>query len=207
MRNKFICNNPLVAHKLAFIRNKDTQTKVFRETISEIGALLTYEVAKTFKTKVVDIQTPLAYTKCNVLEKGIVIVPILRAGLGMVEGIHNMIPQAKIGHIGLYRRDDLSIATYFEKLPYDISKSVVLLVDPMLATGASAVSAIDILKSHQATEIIFVGLVGCPQGIKTLHDAHPDVDIYLAACDEILDKNGYIIPGLGDCGDRIFGTK
>ena len=207
MKNVYICNNPLVEHKLAFIRNKNTDTKLFRETVSEIGALITYEVSKTFKVKDIVVKTPICDANCKILLKKVVIVPILRAGLGMVEGIHNMIPQAKIGHIGLYRKDDLSIATYFEKLPKDISESTVLLVDPMLATGASAIEAVNILKKSGVSDITFVGLVGCPEGVSNFHSIHPDVNIYLAAYDEKLNENGYIVPGLGDCGDRIFGTK
>lgn len=203
-----VLNHPLIDHKLALIRDKNTGSKDFRETVSEIGMLITYEISRDFKTVDVEVETPMAKTICKVLGKPIVIVPILRAGLGMVHGIHSIIPQAKIGHIGVYRDEEtLQPHEYFAKFPKDIKESTVLLVDPMLATGGSAIASITMLKKRGVTDIRFVGIVGCPEGVKKLQLAHPDVDIYLAALDEKLNKNSYIVPGLGDAGDRLFGTK
>ncbi len=203
-----VLNHPLIDHKLALIRDKNTGSKDFRETVSEIGMLITYEISRDFKTVDVEVETPMAKTICKVLGKPIVIVPILRAGLGMVHGIHSIIPQAKIGHIGVYRDEEtFQPHEYFAKFPKDIKESTVLLVDPMLATGGSAIASITMLKKRGVTDIRFVGIVGCPEGVKKLQLAHPDVDIYLAALDEKLDKNSYIVPGLGDAGDRLFGTK
>ena len=188
MSKVFICDHPLIYDKMARIRDKNTGTKEFRENVSEIAALITYEVTRDLKTKLVDIFTPITKMKTKILDEPIVIVPILRAGLGMIDGIQKIIPTAKIGHIGLYRDDKtLKPHNYFSKFPKEIVKSQVILVDPMLATGNSAVEAINILKNLQET--------------------HPDVDIFLACCDEKLNQDGYIIPGLGDCGDRLFGTK
>jgi len=203
-----VLNHPLIDHKLALIRDKNTGSKDFRETVSEIGMLITYEISRDFKTVDVEVETPMAKTICKVLGKPIVIVPILRAGLGMVHGIHSIIPQAKIGHIGVYRDEEtFQPHEYFAKFPKDIKESTVLLVDPMLATGGSAIASITMLKKRGVTDIRFVGIVGCPEGVKKLQLAHPDVDIYLAALDDKLDKNSYIVPGLGDAGDRLFGTK
>ncbi|MDL2292883.1 uracil phosphoribosyltransferase [Acholeplasma sp. OttesenSCG-928-E16] len=208
MSKVLILNHPLIDHKMAIIRDKNTSTKDFRENVSEIGALITYEITRNLETIKKEVETPIKKTEVKVLSKPVVIVPILRAGLGMVDGIHNIIPTAKIGHIGLYRDETtLEPHTYYQKFPDEIKEGVILLVDPMLATGGSAVAAIDILKKHQAKQIIYVGLVGCPEGVKRLSEAHPDVDIYLAALDEKLNSDGYIVPGLGDCGDRLFGTK
>ncbi|MDD2574860.1 MAG: uracil phosphoribosyltransferase [Acholeplasmataceae bacterium] len=203
-----ILKHPLIDHKLALIRDKNTGSKDFRETVSEIGMLITYEISRDFKTVEVEVETPMAKTTCRMLEKPVVIVPILRAGLGMVNGIHSIIPQAKIGHIGVYRDEEtFQPHEYFAKFPKDIKESTVLLVDPMLATGGSADASITMLKKRGVTDIRFVGIVGCPEGVHKLQQAHPDVDIYLAALDEKLDKNSYIVPGLGDAGDRLFGTK
>jgi uracil phosphoribosyltransferase len=203
-----VLNHPLIDHKMSQVRDKNTNTKAFRETVSEIGALITYEITRDFKTTPKTIETPMAVMTAYELEKPVVIVPILRAGLGMVDGIHNIIPNAKIGHIGLYRDEEtLEPKAYYQKFPKTITDSVVLVVDPMLATGGSASYAIDVLKQHGVIDIRYVGLVGCPEGIKRLQKDHPDVSIYLAALDEKLDENGYIVPGLGDCGDRLFGTK
>ncbi len=207
-QNTTIIDHPLIRHKLSKVRDKNTNTKDFRELISEIGGLMAYEITRNLETVPKMIETPIATAQVEVLAKDIVIVPILRAGLGMVDGITNLIPNAKVGHIGLYRDEEtLEPHTYYAKFPKELSKATVLLVDPMLATGGSALAAIDILKAHGATNIIYVGLVGTPIGIKLLNDKHPDVSIYLAAKDEVLNENGYIVPGLGDCGDRIFGTK
>jgi len=203
-----VLNHPLIDHKMSQVRDKHTNMKAFRETVSEIGALITYEITRDFKTTPKTIETPMAVMTAYELEKPVVIVPILRAGLGMVDGIHNIIPNAKIGHIGLYRDEEtLEPKSYYQKFPKTVTDSVVLVVDPMLATGGSASYAIDVLKKHGVLDIRYVGLVGCPEGIQRLQKDHPDVSIYLAALDEKLDKNGYIVPGLGDCGDRLFGTK
>ena len=203
-----ILNHPLIEHKMAKIRDKKTGTKDFREAFSEIGLLLTYEISRDFKTVPKTVETPLMETTAYVLEKPVVIVPILRAGLGMVDGIHRIIPQAKIGHVGLYRDEEtLQPHEYFAKFPAEIKESTVLVVDPMLATGGSAAACITLLKRRGVTDIRFVGIVGCPEGVKFLQKEHPDVDIYLAAMDEGLNERGYIYPGLGDCGDRLFGTK
>ena len=203
-----ILNHPLIDHKMTKIRDKNTGTKDFREAVSEIGLLLTYEISRDFKMVPTVIETPLMQTTTHVLEKPVVIVPILRAGLGMVEGIHRIIPQAKIGHVGLYRDEEtLQPHEYFAKFPPEIKESTVLVVDPMLATGGSAAAAITLLKRRGVKDIRFVGIVGCPEGVSFLQKAHPDVDIYLAAMDEGLNEKGYIYPGLGDCGDRLFGTK
>jgi uracil phosphoribosyltransferase len=208
MSKVVVFNHPLIQHKLSIIRNKDTDTKTFRENVNEIGSLVTYEVTRDLETKEVEIETPIAKTKALVLAKDVVIIPILRAGLGMVDGIQNVIPTAKIGHIGLYRDEEtLMPHEYYLKFPKEIVNATVLVVDPMLATGGSAVAAINQVKKTGAKDIRFVGLVGCPEGIKVLQDAHPDVDIYMVSIDPVLNEVGYIVPGLGDCGDRLFGTK
>ncbi|ABX80832.1 uracil phosphoribosyltransferase [Acholeplasma laidlawii] len=203
-----VLNHPLIDHKMALIRDKNTSTKTFRETVGEIGALITYEITKDLETVEIEVETPIQKTICRQLKKQLVIVPILRAGLGMVNGIHDMVPSAKIGHIGLYRDEkSLEPVSYYAKFPTDILDGVVLVVDPMLATGGSATAAITELKNRGAKDVRFVGLVGCPEGVKRLQMDHPDVPIYLAALDEKLNEVGYIVPGLGDAGDRLFGTK
>lgn len=208
MSKVVILNHPLINHKMAKIRDKRTGTKEFRESVSEVGGLITYEITRDFTTRPIVVETPICETTAYELDKHVVIVPILRAGLGMVEGIHNMIPTAKIGHIGLYRDEEtLEPQVYYKKFPKDIIDGVVLVVDPMLATAGSACKAIEILKAHGATDIRYVGLVGCPEGVSRLQKEHPDVPIYLAAMDSHLNEVGYIVPGLGDCGDRLFGTK
>lgn len=208
MSKVIVLNHPLIDHKMAKIRDKNTGTKEFRESVSEVGGLITYEITRDFQTVEKTIETPICEMQAKELAKQIVIVPILRAGLGMVEGIHNIIPTAKIGHIGLYR-DEVSLEpqVYYSKFPEIIKDSVVLVVDPMLATGGSASKAIEIIKKTGAKDIRYVGLVGCPEGVKRIQDDHPDVAIYLAALDSHLNEKGYIVPGLGDCGDRLFGTK
>lgn len=208
MSKLIVLNHPLIDHKMAKIRDKHTGTKEFRESVSEVGGLITYEITRDFQTVEKTIETPICGMQAKELAKQVVIVPILRAGLGMVEGIHNIIPTAKIGHIGLYR-DEVSLEpqVYYSKFPEVIKDSVVLVVDPMLATGGSASKAIDIIKKTGAKDIRYVGLVGCPEGVKRIQDDHPDVAIYLAALDSHLNEKGYIVPGLGDCGDRLFGTK
>lgn len=203
-----VFDHPLIQHKLTIIRDKNTSTKTFRENVNEIGSLVTYEVTRDFKVKTVEIETPITKTKANTLAKDVVIVPILRAGLGMVDGIQNVIPTAKVGHIGLYRDETtLRPQKYYSKFPEETKQATVLIVDPMLATGHSAIAAIDEVKAYGAKDIRFVGIVGCPEGIETLQKAHPDVDIYIVSIDEKLNDKGYIVPGLGDCGDRLFGTK
>lgn len=203
-----VLNHPLIHHKLALIRDEKTGTKDFRETVSEIGMLMAYEVTRNLPTKKVLVKTPVGIAEAYTLAKEVVIVPILRAGLGMVDGITTLIPTAKVGHLGLYRDEKtLEPHEYYAKFPSIITEASVLIVDPMLATGGSVKHAIDILKARGVKDISYVGLVGAPEGVRRIQQCHPDVDIYLAALDEKLNENGYIIPGLGDCGDRLFGTK
>ena len=203
-----IFNHPLMHQKLAIIRDEETGTKDFREVVSEIGMLMAYEVTRDWSTVDIDVKTPMGIAKCKKLEKDVVIVPILRAGLGMVDGITRLIPTAKVGHVGLYRDETtLEPHEYYAKFPPKITEANVLVVDPMLATGGSAIHAIDVLKRRGVTNISYVGLVGAPEGDKALQKAHPDVNIFLASLDEKLNEIGYIVPGLGDCGDRLFGTK
>ena len=209
MANVHILNHPLIDHKLAVLRSKDTPVKEFRELVSEIAGLMCYEATRNLPTMEVDVETPICATKCRMLAgKKLAIVPILRAGLGMVDSMVDMIPSAKIGHIGLYRDPEThEPIEYYCKLPDDIGNRQVFVVDPMLATGGSAVAAIDFLKKHGCRNIIMMNIIGCPEGIKAVQEAHPDVEMYLAACDEKLNEYAYIVPGLGDAGDRIFGTK
>ncbi len=203
-----IFNHPLMHQKLAIIRDEETGTKDFREVVSEIGMLMAYEVTRDWSTVDIEVKTPMGIAKCKKLEKDVVIVPILRAGLGMVDGITRLIPTAKVGHVGLYRDETtLEPHEYYAKFPPKITEANVLVVDPMLATGGSAIHAIDVLKRRGVTNISYVGLVGAPEGVKALQKAHPDVNIFLASLDEKLNEIGYIVPGLGDCGDRLFGTK
>ena len=204
-----VLDHPLIQHKLAILRNKNTGTKEFRKLISEIAGLMCYEATRNLPTEEVLVETPVATAKCRMLAgKKLAIIPILRAGLGMVDSIVDMIPSAKIGHIGLYRDPEThKPVEYYCKLPEDIENRQVYVVDPMLATGGSAVAAIDFLKARGCKNIIMMNIIGCPEGVRAVQQAHPDVDIYLAACDEKLNDHAYIIPGLGDAGDRIFGTK
>ena len=204
-----VLDHPLIQHKLAILRNKDTGVKEFRELVSEIAGLMCYEATRSLPTEEVEVQTPVALAKCRMLAgKKLAIIPILRAGLGMVDSMVDMIPSAKIGHIGLYRDPETHLPVeYYCKLPEDIENRQVFVVDPMLATGGSAVAAIDFPKSHGCKNIIMMNIIGCPEGIQAVQAAHPDVDLYLAAVDEKLNEHAYIIPGLGDAGDRIFGTK
>ena len=209
MANVHVLDHPLIQHKLAVLRNKNTSVKEFRELVNEISGLMCYEATRNLPTVEVDVETPVAVAKCRMLAgKKLAIVPILRAGLGMVDAMVDLIPSAKIGHIGLYRDPEThEPVEYYCKLPEDIENRVVFVVDPMLATGGSAVAAIDFLKKRGAKDIIMMNVIGCPEGIKRVQEAHPDVEMYLAACDERLNDHAYIIPGLGDAGDRIFGTK
>ena len=202
-------NHPLIQHKLAILRNKKTGVKEFRELISEISGLMCYEATRNLPTEEVMVQTPVSTAKCYKLAgKKLAIIPILRAGLGMVDSMLDLIPSAKVGHIGLYRDPETHLPVeYYCKLPEDIGKRQVFVVDPMLATGGSAIAAIDFLKKRGCRNIIMMNIIGCPEGVKAVQDAHPDVDIYVAAIDEKLNEHAYIVPGLGDAGDRIFGTK
>ncbi|MTV82508.1 uracil phosphoribosyltransferase [Secundilactobacillus folii] len=204
-----VMDHPLIQHKLTIIRDKNCGTKVFREVVDEITMLMAYDVARDMPLKDVEIETPIAKTTVKTLAgKKVAIVPILRAGIGMVDGIMKLIPAAKIGHIGMYRDEKtLEPHEYFVKLPADIDQRQIFVVDPMLATGGSAIMAIDALKKRGATNIKFVCLVAAPEGVKALREKHPDVDIYAAALDDHLNEQGYIVPGLGDAGDRLFGTK
>ena len=211
MGNFHVLDHPLIQHKLTMIRQKDCGTKVFREVVNEISMLMAYEVSRDLPLEDVEIETPLVKTTLKTLAgKKVAIIPILRAGLGMVDGILELIPAAKIGHVGMYRdHDTLQPVEYFVKLPSDISERQLFVVDPMLATGGSAVAAIDALLKRGAhpESIKFCCLVAAPEGVKVLQEAHSEIDIYAAALDERLNENGYILPGLGDAGDRLFGTK
>ncbi len=204
-----VVDHPLVQHKLTKLRDKNTDPKEFRELLAEISSLMIYEVTKDLPIKEVEVETPMSIAKGKVLnDVDIAIVPILRAGLIMAEGILQILPSSKVGHIGLYRDPDtLQPVQYYTKLPDDISKRKVIIVDPMLATGGSALAAVSILKAKQVKNMKFVCVIAAPEGIKTLQEAHPDVEIYTAAIDDHLNEHGYIIPGLGDAGDRLFGTK
>ena len=223
--NPMIVEHPLLQHKISLLRNKQTGTKEFRDLVSEIATLLCYEATRDLpleevqietpicmaKTKVeeVQIETPICMAKTKVLAgRKLALVPILRAGMGMLDGMLSLIPAAKVGFIGLYRNEEtLQPVEYFCKLPSDIDERDVLVLDPMLATGGSAVDAITLIKKRGAKHIKFIGLIGAPEGVEALRTAHPDVQIYLGALDECLDQKGYIVPGLGDAGDRIYGTK
>ena len=209
MATVHVLDHPLIQHKLAILRNKDTGVKEFRELVGEIAGLMCYEATRNLPTEEVEVETPVATAKCRVLAgKKLAIVPVLRAGLGMVDSMIDLIPSAKIGHIGLYRDPEThKPVEYYCKLPDDIGNREVFVVDPMLATGGSAIAAIDFLKGHGCKNIIMMNIIGCPEGIEAVTKAHPDVDIYVAAVDEKLNEHAYIVPGLGDAGDRIFGTK
>ena len=209
MANVHVLDHPLIQHKLAILRSKNTSVKEFRELISEISGLMCYEATRNLPTKEVEVQTPVAVAKCRRLAgKKLAIIPILRAGLGMVDAIVDLIPSAKIGHIGLYRDPETHLPVeYYCKLPEDIGNRQVFVVDPMLATGGSAVAAIDFLKKYGCKNIVMMNIIGAPEGVALVQQAHPDVEIYRAALDEKLNDHAYIVPGLGDAGDRIFGTK
>ena len=204
-----VIDHPLIQHKLTMIREKNCGTKVFREVVNEIAMLMAYEVSRDMPLEDVVIETPMGKSTQKTLSgKKVAIIPILRAGIGMVDGILELIPAAKVGHVGLYRDEEtLQPHEYFVNLPEDIESRQLFVVDPMLATGGSAIMAIDSLKERGASNIKFVCLVAVPEGVKALQEAHPDVDIYTAALDERLNEDGYIVPGLGDAGDRLFGTK
>lgn len=203
-----ILDHPLIQHKLTIIRDQNTGTKSFREVVDEIARLMAYEITRDMPLEDVEIETPVAKaTMKQISGKKVALIPILRAGLGMVDGMLDLIPAAKVGHVGLYRDPEtLEAVEYFVKLPSDISERQLMVLDPMLATGASAIAAIDALKKRGADSMKFVGLVAAPEGVEALSKAHPDVDIYVAALDEKLNEHAYIVPGLGDAGDRLFGT-
>ena len=209
MANVTIMEHPLIQHKIGLIRRKDTGTKDFRQTISEIAMLICYEATRELKLDEVEIETPICKTMVKELRgKKMAIVPILRAGLGMVDGMLNLIPAARVGHIGLYRDPEtLKPVEYYCKLPADCAEREVFVVDPMLATGGSSVAAIRMLKEKGCRNIHFMCIIAAPEGIQAMKEAHPDVDVYVGALDERLNDHGYIVPGLGDAGDRIFGTK
>lgn len=202
-----IMSHPLITHKLSIMRDKNTSVKDFRECAHEVALLIGYEATKDLKLEDYEIETPITKTVGKRIKKQVALVPILRAGLGMVDAIMSLIPAAKIGHIGLYRNEEtLEPVEYYCKLPTDISERQVLVVDPMLATGGSAVAAINFIKKRGAKNIKFVCIIAAPEGIQVLREAHPDVEIYCGALDEKLNEHGYIVPGLGDAGDRLFGT-
>ena len=209
MAEVHVLDHPLIQHTLAILRSKDTPVKEFRELVGEIAGLMCYEATRKLPLKEVEVETPVATAKCRMLSgKKLAIVPVLRAGLGMVDQMVALIPSAKIGHIGLYRDPEThKPVEYYCKLPEDIANRQVFVVDPMLATGGSAVAAIDFLKKHGCKNIIMMNIIGAPEGVAAVQKAHPDVEIYLAALDEKLNEHAYIVPGLGDAGDRIFGTK
>ena len=204
-----VVDHPLVAHKLTILRDKDTSTKDFRELVSEIGMLLTYEATRDLPLTQREVETPICKTVAPTLKgKKFAVVPILRAGLGLVEGVLRMVPSARVGHIGLYRNEEtLEPVKYFCKMPKDIAERDVIILDPMLATGGSAAAAIGFMKEYGCTNIKLMVLLAAPEGIERLQKEHPDVDIYCGAVDSHLNEKGYIVPGLGDAGDRIFGTK
>jgi uracil phosphoribosyltransferase len=209
MSTLHIVDHPLIVHKLSIMRNKKTGSKDFRELLNEIAMLMAYELTRDLPTEDVEIETPVCkMTAKKISGKKLAIVPILRAGIGMVDGILALVPVAKVGHIGLYRDPETHMPVeYYSKFPQDIEDRIVILVDPMLATGGSACDALDLLKKRGCRNIRFMALVAAPEGVAKVQEAHPDVDIYVAALDERLNDHAYIVPGLGDAGDRIFGTK
>ena len=208
MGKLFISEHPLIKNKMSILRNKETGTKEFKELIGEITMLLTYEATRDLPLEEIDVETPVATAHCEKLAKDVVIVPILRAGIGMVDGMTSLIPTARVGHIGLYRDPEtLKPVEYYSKVPSNIAESEVFLVDPMLATGGSAEAALQFLKEKGAKKITMICIVAAPEGVQALQKDHEDVDNYTAVFDSRLNDHGYIVPGLGDAGDRIFGTK
>lgn len=202
-----LLRHPLIVHKLTQLRRKETGTKDFRENLNEIAGLMAYEITHDLPLKETTIETPICHCSTHELAREVILIPVLRAGLGMVDRITNLIPSAKVGHIGMYRdHETLKPITYFSKFPVNLSEAVVMVLDPMLATGGSAAGAIRVLKESGAKTIKLVSVVGAPEGVKRIEKDHPDVQIYLAGLDEKLNEKGYIVPGLGDAGDRLFGT-
>ncbi|KYG90235.1 uracil phosphoribosyltransferase [Metasolibacillus sp. FSL H7-0170] len=209
MSKVYVFDHPLIQHKLTYIRDKNTGTKEFRELVDEVATLMAFEITREMPLEEIEVETPVTTAKSKVLSgKKLAIVPILRAGIGMVDGVLNLIPAAKVGHIGLYRDPEtLKPVEYYAKLPADVEERDFIIVDPMLATGGSAVEAINSLKKRGAKNIKFMCLIAAPEGVEAIQKEHNDVDIFIAALDERLNEHGYIIPGLGDAGDRLFGTK
>jgi uracil phosphoribosyltransferase len=209
MNKVFELNHPLIQHKLTLIRDKNTGAKEFRELVREVSMLMAYEVTRELPLVEVEVETPICVTKAKAIAgRKLAIVPILRAGLGMVDGFLSLLPAAKVGHVGLYRDPEtLNPVEYYCKLPSDVSERDMLVLDPMLATGGSARAAIRFIKNRGAVNIKLISIISCPEGIAAVHEEHPDVDIYVAVVDERLNEHAYIVPGLGDAGDRLFGTK
>ncbi|MEW9702350.1 uracil phosphoribosyltransferase [Paenibacillus sp. SI8] len=209
MSKVFICDHPLIQHKLTYIRDENTKTKDFRELVDEVATLMAYEITRNIPLEHVQVKTPVTTADCRIISGRMLgLIPILRAGLGMVDGILKLLPAAKVGHVGLYRDPEtLQPVEYYVKLPTDVLERELIVIDPMLATGGSANAAIDVLKKRGCSQIKLMCLIAAPEGVKAVQQAHPDVDIYVAAIDNYLNDHGYIVPGLGDAGDRLFGTK
>jgi uracil phosphoribosyltransferase len=205
----FVCDHPLIQHKLTYIRDETTNTKDFRELVDEVATLMAYEITRDIPLEHIEVKTPVTTADCRIISGRMLgLIPILRAGLGMVDGILKLLPAAKVGHIGLYRDPNtLKPVEYYVKLPTDVQERLLIVIDPMLATGGSANAAIEVLKKRGCTQIKLMCLIAAPEGIRAVEEAHPDVDIYVAAIDDHLNEHGYIVPGLGDAGDRLFGTK
>ncbi|MDQ0872209.1 uracil phosphoribosyltransferase [Paenibacillus sp. V4I3] len=209
MGKLFICDHPLIQHKLTYIRDENTKTKDFRDLVDEVATLMAYEITRDIPLEHIQVKTPVTTADCRIISGRMLgLIPILRAGLGMVDGILKLIPAAKVGHVGLYRDPDtLQPVEYYVKLPTDVLERELIVIDPMLATGGSANMAIEVLKRRGCTQMKLMCLIAAPEGIKAVQQEHPDVDIYVAAVDDYLNDHGYIVPGLGDAGDRLFGTK
>ncbi|WP_055106111.1 uracil phosphoribosyltransferase [Paenibacillus ihumii] len=204
-----VCDHPLIQHKLTFIRDMQTNTKDFRELVDEVATLMAYEITREVPLESITVQTPVCEAEAKVISGRMLgLIPILRAGLGMLDGVLKLLPAAKVGHVGLFRDPHtLQPVEYYVKLPTDVQERELIVIDPMLATGGSAIAAIDVLKKRGCTQIKMMNLIAAPEGVQAVQEAHPDVDIYVAALDERLDEHGYIVPGLGDAGDRLYGTK
>lgn len=209
MGKLFICDHPLIQHKLTYIRDENTKTKDFRDLVDEVATLMVYEITRDIPLEHIQVKTPVTTADCRIISGRMLgLIPILRAGLGMVDGILKLIPAAKVGHVGLYRDPvTLQPVEYYVKLPTDVLERELIVIDPMLATGGSANMAIEVLKRRGCTQMKLMCLIAAPEGIKAVQQEHPDVDIYVAAVDDYLNDHGYIVPGLGDAGDRLFGTK
>jgi uracil phosphoribosyltransferase len=209
MGKVIVCDHPLIQHKLTYIRDKHTNTKDFRDLVDEVATLMAYEITRDIALERIEVETPVAKAECKIISGRMLgLIPILRAGLGMVDGILKLLPAAKVGHIGLYRDPDtLQPVEYYIKLPTDVQERELIVIDPMLATGGSANAAIALLKQRGCSQIRLMCLIAAPEGVRAVQEAHPDVDIYTAAIDDYLNDHGYIVPGLGDAGDRLFGTK